>query len=227
MLTIAHRGASAHAPENTLAAFARAIELGAQWLELDIHACAGGELVVIHDATVDRTTDGTGRVAAMTLRELQALDAGGGERIPTLQEVCDLAMGRAGLCIEVKGDDLIAPLDAFVRKQVAAGWRYEDLVVFSFDHPQLHALSVRNPQVCTGATICGIPMDYTASAAYAGAWCVNVAVNYMNALLVADGHARGLQVFAYTANDPHDIRYARECGVDGIITDYPERVRAH
>ena len=106
---VAHRGASAEAPENTLVAFARALELGADWFELDACRCGSGELVVIHDDTLERTTDGRGPVAARSLAELRALDAGAwkhprfrGERIPTLREALDLARGRIGVYLEVK-----------------------------------------------------------------------------------------------------------------------------
>lgn len=109
---VAHRGASAEAPENTLAAFARAIELGAGWLELDATRCASGEVVVIHDATLERTTDGQGPVATRSLAELRRLDAGGwkqarfrGERVPTLREVLDLARDRIGVYLEIKPRD--------------------------------------------------------------------------------------------------------------------------
>jgi glycerophosphoryl diester phosphodiesterase len=107
---IAHRGASDRNPENTLVAFERALELGADALELDIHSSADGEVVVIHDATVDRTTDGDGEVAEMTLEELRQLDAGSwkhsrfsGQCIPTLREVLELACDRAQFFIELKG----------------------------------------------------------------------------------------------------------------------------
>ncbi len=100
----AHRGVSAEIPENTLAAFHRALELGAEGIELDVHLSADGVPVVIHDQTVDRTTDGSGAVHEMTVAELQAFDAGGGERIPTLADVLDLVEDKLHVDIEVKAD---------------------------------------------------------------------------------------------------------------------------
>ena len=115
---IAHRGASAYAPENTLAAFELAIEQGADWFELDTHMSADYEIICIHDATVDRTTDGTGAVRDMTIEELKALDAGSwkdeayaGERLPTLGEALDLAKGRIGVYVELKPIDDDGPLE--------------------------------------------------------------------------------------------------------------------
>ncbi|MCA1553294.1 MAG: glycerophosphodiester phosphodiesterase, partial [Chloroflexi bacterium] len=100
-LNIAHRGASAHAPENTLLAFQRAIELGADLSELDLHLSKDGALIVMHDHTVERTTNGHGAIANLTLAELKQLDAGDGERVSTLPEVIDLVRGRSGLYLEL------------------------------------------------------------------------------------------------------------------------------
>ena len=93
VLRIGHRGAAGHAPENTLVSFEKAIDLGCDMTELDVHICGSGELVVIHDETVDRTTNGSGRVSELTLREIKILDAGDGEEIPTLEEVLELLRG--------------------------------------------------------------------------------------------------------------------------------------
>lgn len=103
MLRIAHRGASGYAPENTLAAFKKALEFDIDVIELDVHLTKDNHLVVIHDKTVNRTTDGKGKVADKTLAELQKLDAGNGEKIPTLQEVLDLVNRKALVSIEIKG----------------------------------------------------------------------------------------------------------------------------
>jgi len=103
VLRIGHRGAAGHAPENTLASFRKAIELGLDMTELDVHVCASGELVVIHDENVDRTTNSKGWVSKLSLTELKRLDAGAGETVPTLAEVLDLLKDRIMLNIELKG----------------------------------------------------------------------------------------------------------------------------
>ena len=105
VVKVGHRGAAGHEPENTLRSFRKALDLGADMVELDVHLCGTGELVVIHDETVDRTTDGSGSVRDMPFHELRGLDAGKGERIPTLREVLDLLEGRAGVNIELKGPE--------------------------------------------------------------------------------------------------------------------------
>ena len=102
VVNVAHRGASGSYPENTLLAFRKAVEIGADEIELDLHSTKDGHLVVMHDGTVDRTTDGTGAIAEMTLSEIKALDAGKGERVPTWEEVLDLVQGKVGLNIHLK-----------------------------------------------------------------------------------------------------------------------------
>jgi glycerophosphoryl diester phosphodiesterase len=114
---IGHRGAAGHAPENTLRSFHKAVELGADMVELDVHLCATGEPVVIHDDTVDRTTDRSGRVRDLSLDELKALDAGDGERVPTLVEVIDEMSGRAALNVELKG---LGSTRSFLMRSAAA-----------------------------------------------------------------------------------------------------------
>ena len=113
---IAHRGASAYEPENTLRAFARAIEMGATMLELDVHLSRDGHLVVIHDPDLSRTTDGSGSAGDMSLAEIQRLDAGLGEHVPTLAEVIELVRGRAQLYIEMKGQQTPAAVVDTLRR---------------------------------------------------------------------------------------------------------------
>lgn len=132
---IAHRGASAYAPENTLAAFALAIEMGADWFELDCSLSKDGEVIVIHDDTVDRTTDGVGVAADLTLRELKALDAGtwkhakyAGEPIPTLEESLGLGQGRIGVYVEIKDSDDDTVLRAQILKRIGEGTFKSDKV---------------------------------------------------------------------------------------------------
>lgn len=127
-LVIAHRGDSAHRPENTLAAFSAALERGADGVECDVRLCADGAPVVFHDEEVSRTTNGRGRVAAMSLAELKKLDAGEGERIPTLAEAADLLRGRALLCLEFKEAGAVAPALELLR-----GFPKEQLIVCGFD----------------------------------------------------------------------------------------------
>ena len=110
---IGHRGASGYEPENTLSSFERAIAMGCRWIELDVYQVEG-ELIVIHDSTLDRTTNGQGRVASQTLAYLRSLDAGNGQQIPTLTEVISAVDHRAGINIELKGKHTAAPVVALL-----------------------------------------------------------------------------------------------------------------
>jgi glycerophosphoryl diester phosphodiesterase len=129
---VAHRGASAYEPENTLRAFERAIEMGATMLELDLHLSRDGHLIVIHDADLSRTTNGNGRVTDMSLDAIKRYDAGQGERVPTLPEVIDLVRGRAQLYIELKGQQTPAPL-----VQALCSSHFTDQVIVGSFHPWL------------------------------------------------------------------------------------------
>ncbi len=133
MLRIGHRGACGYEPENTLRSFNRALQLRVDMVELDVHVCRSGEIVVIHDSKVDRTTGGTGYVADKTLDELRTLDAGKGEKIPTLQEVLTLVNRKVKVNIELKGTGTAKPVFQLLEKHVRElGWSYGDFLISSF-----------------------------------------------------------------------------------------------
>jgi len=225
MWKIGHRGAAGHAPENTLASFRKALALGVDGVELDVHVCGSGDAVVIHDATLDRTTNAKGPIARLSRQELNAVDAGQGERVPTLEDVLEHLAGRVTAYIELKEDAALRPVaDLVARFAEKEGWGYEKLVVFSFDHPQLMRLRKTNGRILTGASLVGIPVDYAACAKRAGAWSINPCIDHLDAAFVEDAHARGLKVLTWTANQPAQIAKARAFGADGIISDYPDRL---
>ncbi|MBL7169322.1 glycerophosphodiester phosphodiesterase [Candidatus Bathyarchaeota archaeon] len=224
VVKVGHRGAAGHEPENTLRSFRRAMELGADMVELDVHICGSGELVVIHDETVDRTTDGTGEVSKMTLDELRALDAGRGERIPTLQEVIDLATDRMGINIELKGLGTSGPALEHIEGAVDEGWEISGFQVSSFHLEELLAIRELSEDVRTGVLFAlddGGIMDF---AERNGAYSLNPNHRTVTPDLVARAHERGLKIFAWTVNEPEDIARMTELGVDGIISDYPDRI---
>lgn len=224
VVKVGHRGAAGHEPENTLRSFRRAMGLGADMVELDVHICGSGELVVIHDETVDRTTDGTGEVAKLTLDELKALDAGRGERIPTLQEVIDLATGRMGINIELKGLGTAEPALEHIEDAVDKGWDRSGFHVSSFHLGELSAIRELSEDVRTGVLFAlddGSIMEF---AELNGAYSLNPNHRTVTPDFVARAHDRGLKIFAWTVNEPEDIARMRGLGVDGIISDYPDRI---
>ncbi len=221
MLCIGHRGACGHEPENTVRSVQRAIELGASGIEIDVR-CVGGELLVIHDATLDRTTNGHGNVASKSFAELRTLDAGLGERIPTLREIVEAVPRGTFINIELKGRVTARPacalVDEFVRER---GWTYENFLLSSFHRREL--AQIASSQVRIGLLVARPSRVYHFSARRLRAWSVNVALRYTTERFVDDAHQRGLKVLVYTVNDPVDIARMRGFGVDGIFTDFPER----
>ena len=220
-LCIGHRGARGHEPENTLRSVRRALDLGAHGIEIDVWF-VDGELVVIHDATLDRTTSGRGDLSRKSFAELRALDAGQGERIPTLREVFETVDRRAFINIELKGRRTAGPVGALIAEFVEQrGWRYEDFVVSSFHRAELRAMS--DPRIPIALLLTRPTRLSMLSARSVRARFVNPALRYVTRRFVEDAHRRGLRVFVYTVNEPADIARMREWGVDGVFTDYPER----
>lgn len=223
-LCIGHRGACGHEPENTLRSVRRALELGAHGIEIDVYY-VDGQLIVIHDAKLQRTTNGRGYVMRKTFAQLRALDAGRGEQIPTLGEIFDTVNQRAFINIELKGRRTAGPVAALIAEYVAKHhWRYEDFLVSSFNRRELRA--VPDPRIPIGLLLTRPTRLYGLSARRVRASVVNPAVRWVTAKFVDDAHRRGLRVFPYTANTPTEIARLKRLGVDGIFTDFPERALA-
>ncbi len=223
LLCIGHRGACAHAPENTLASVRKALELGAPCLEIDVYH-VDRHLVVFHDDRLERTTNGTGYLLEQRFETLRTLDAGCGERIPTLEEVFATVDRRAGVNIELKGPATARPVVRLLAELRRGGWPDELILVSSFDHRQLAEVRRLDPGIRIGALIVGLPVNDAAFAAALGAYSLHLSLEFIDRRLVADAHARGLQVFVFTVNHPEDIRKMAQLGVDGVFTDFPERV---
>jgi glycerophosphoryl diester phosphodiesterase len=231
-LVVAHRGGSADAPENTLAAFRTAIAHGVTVAECDVHLSADGAVAVIHDPTLDRTTNGVGPVAAKTLAELRALDAGAwmspafaGERIPELRELLALAAGRLTLLVELKAGD---GLEERVTTLLASE-RRDDVVLTSFDPERLARAKTLLPTVPTmllGRRRAHGPPVLIETAVELEAAAVGVEQEGIDGPFVVAAHGAGLGVFAWTVNDADAARRLAALGVDGLITDQPDRIVA-
>ncbi|KPV63845.1 MAG: cytoplasmic glycerophosphodiester phosphodiesterase [Candidatus Bathyarchaeota archaeon BA2] len=154
VLIIAHRGASAYEPENTLRSVKKALELGADMVEVDVRASRDGHIVVMHDAVVDRTTNGKGYVKDMTLKELKKLDAGLEEPIPTLQEVAELVRGKAQLVVEIK----VPEIEGKVLRIIKENELDRQTLITSFHHPILKRVKELNPNIRTGAIVASRPI---------------------------------------------------------------------
>ena len=220
-----HRGNSGELPENTLSAYESAIELGCDMIECDVHLTLDGELIVIHDHTLDRTTDGHGLVATRTFAELRALDAGGGQQLPTLEEVCDVVRGRAGLCIETK--QLPLPYDGLEEKLLHE-LRRLDMVdqtcVISFSHPSIRRLKELEPNLQVGAIVAARPIRATdvLEAALADIWAPQWAA--IDSDLVDEVHRAGKVVGAWTVDDRAAAMWCLQCKPDSVFTNRPREI---
>jgi glycerophosphoryl diester phosphodiesterase len=235
---IAHRGASGSAPENTMAAFRKAVELGAGFIETDLQLSRDARLVALHDDSLDRTTNGCGPVSAKTLDELRRLDAGSwfraadgrgsfpfaGERIPTIEEI--LAFGReheVGLHLEIKATGPSGVEHAVVGALRATG-EIARTVVLSFSSSVLKRLRELEPLVMTGFLFDERFPGAITTAIEAGARQILPRTDRVTRELVSEAHAHDLKVVAWTANSPEEMEKMISAGVDGIITDYPEHL---
>jgi glycerophosphoryl diester phosphodiesterase len=220
MIRIGHRGAAGHAPENTIQAIEKAIALNADFVELDVRRSLDGHLVIIHDAGVDRTTDGHGAVAELTLAELGRLTIANELRIPTLREALKTAAGCVGLLLELKAEGLAEQIWTEVRTSSIPG-----VVIYaSFFHAELLRIRETDPGAQTMALFEAVPVHPTAFAIDAQATHVGLAFGCLTAPFVQALHQADLQVFTYTVNEPADIARAGAVGVDGIISDFPDRI---
>lgn len=222
-LCIGHRGARGHEPENTLLSIDTGIRLGADMVEFDVQLC-GGELVVIHDPRLERTTNGSGRVEKVSFEYLRSLDAGKGQQIPTLREVLALVAARVSVNIEIKSSGGTASAVAgAVREAIDDGWTAGQFLVSSFHLPELYEFKLMLPEIPVAVLVCGVPLDWAACATEMGAHALNISAEFADSRLIGDAQSRGLKVFAYTVNHEQDIAALRDAGLDGVFTDYPER----
>jgi glycerophosphoryl diester phosphodiesterase len=231
---IAHAACKGHAPENTLAGLRTALEFGADGMEVDVQATADGVPVLLHDPTVDRTTDGQGDISKMTLAQVRRLDAGArqfdgrfaGEPVPTLAEALELTRGRALMVLEVKQVDIEQQVLAVVHDLGVLN----DCVVHSFLPPVVARFRALEPS---------LPAALLTNAADVSDWAplfaftlslnaqgISVFYPRVEAETVRQAHLRKLSFYTWTVNEAEDMRRVRDCGVDAITTDYPDRLRA-
>jgi glycerophosphoryl diester phosphodiesterase len=231
-LVIAHRGASAYAPENTPAAFDLALEQGARDLELDVHLTADAHLVIIHDDTVDRTSDGHGPVAAHTLAALRALDAGAwfdarfaGQRIPVLAEVLNRYKGRAHLHVELKARSpaLARRTAEIVREHGMTG----EVTITSFQRERLEEMRACAPELPMGWLVRDVDDDTLARARALGVRQLCPRAALVTPALVARLHAEGFGVRAWGVSDEALMRRVADAGADGMTVNFPDRLLAY
>ena len=227
-LVIAHRGASVDAPENTLAAFELALTQGADGIELDVHLSRDSQPVVVHDFTLERTTNGAGRVGQHTVRELKRLDAGGwrgapfkGQRVQTLQEVFERFRDRTRFWIELKGgSDVYEGIEDRIVSVLEIYDVLDRTVIQSFDHRALNRIRTLNAEVRVGALLAQPPVEpLLGLLKIADAVCLRAELVTEHAMVAIRG--AGLDSYVWTVNEPAQMERLVHWGVTGIITDRP------
>jgi glycerophosphoryl diester phosphodiesterase len=216
MIRIGHRGAAGHVLENTLGSIEKAIELGVDYVEIDLRLARDGHVVILHDPTVDRTTTSHGRIKDLTLAKVQRIKTKDGQHVPTLEEVLKLADGRVGLMLELKVRGLAKPATEIVQ------WSgFTSPVIYaSFHHKELSRVRELTPSatimplISRGRIAPRIPIKLSAHH-------VGIRFDRVTRPVVASLHAADIQVFVFTVNDADDIAHMRDIGVDGIISDMP------
>ncbi|MED2942224.1 glycerophosphodiester phosphodiesterase family protein [Bacillus swezeyi] len=240
---IAHRGASGYAPENTMAAFDRALKMKSDYIELDVQMSKDGELVVIHDTTVNRTTDIDSQlpvpVQDLTLDELRKLDAGSyfgsefaGERIPTFEEVLDRYKGKIGMLIELKEPARYPGIEekvaAALKERRMDKPKHDKVIIQSFNFESVRKIHELLPSMPTGvltwlsSDLTNVKLkEFSGYADYVNANLKNVAAD---ATLVSRIHALGMKITPWTVRSRAEVAPLLQAGVDGIVTDYPDYV---
>lgn len=225
MLKIAHRGARGYEPENTLKSFQKALDLHADGIELDVHLSSDGHLIVIHDETIDRTTNGKGFVNTFTLAELKTFLIDDQYEIPTLKEVFDLVNKKCLINIELKGLGTADKVAALIEEYIAnKNWNYGHFIVSSFNWDLLQETSNLNSNIAIGVLTEEDVKKALAFAEVIEAEAIHPDYQLLNLENVQEMQEKGFMVLPWTVNNPEDIQKIKSYQVDGIISDFPDRL---
>ena len=225
MLKIGHRGAKGHAPENTLISFQTAMDLDVDGIELDVHLTSDNHLIVNHDDTLNRTTSGTGLINSFTVSELKALRIDNLHEIPTLEEVLDLIDKKIFVNIELKGKNTAKPVVDVIESYLnGKNWNYNHFLISSFDWIALQEVRSLNPNIALGVLTqsnLGLAIGF---ADVIQAKSLHPYFHLLNTENTALMQQKGFQVFPWTVNELEDIQKIKSLRVDGIISDFPDRL---
>lgn len=225
LLVIGHRGAMGHETENTLASIQKALDLNVDMIEIDVFKITSGEIVVFHDEKIDRLTNGSGDIESLDLLALKNLTVEGNHKIPLLAEVLDVIKHTVPLNIELKGpgtsEGVIQVINNYIEKE---GWTLDDFLISSFNWEELKNMRRINKDIDIAVLTENNPLDAITIAKELNAVAINPYYLSLSKENVLEIRRRGFKIFTYTVNDKEQISNMRELGVDGIFTNYPERV---
>ncbi len=222
-LKIGHRGAPDYEPENTLGSFKKAISMGVDMIEFDVHRCKSGEVVVIHDNKVNRTTNGKGAVKNKTIQQLKLLDAGNGEKIPTLREVLDLVNKRIKVNIELKGNNTAQPTLEIIREYInKKSWKYSHFLVSSFKKRELKKIYQLDTKIRLGSLSKRGIKDCLRLAKMINAYSIHLHLRQVNKKLIDRVHEGGYKLMIYTIKTKTDIEKIKHFRIDGIFINDPK-----
>ena len=225
ILKIGHRGASGYEPENTLISFEKAIDLNADGIELDVHLTSDGHLVVIHDETIDRTTNGKGEVHKISLQELKKIRIENSQEIPTLIEVFELVNRRCMINIELKGIGTAKPVSDLINHYILdKKWEINDFLISSFDWKMLEEMTLLNLKIRIGVLTEESVEDALAFAKKIKAFSIHPDYQLLSKENVALMHDNGLGVFPWTVNSEEAIQKVKSFNVNGIISNFPDKI---
>ncbi len=222
-LKIAHRGASGLEPENTLSAFKKALEYNLDMIECDVRFLKTGEAIVFHDKKTRRITGVRGKVKEMTFDQARELKVGGKEKIPTLDEVLDLIGRKVKVNIEVK-DRRVDLLAKVIEERVNKGWSYQDFLVSSFNYSALRKMKILLPEVNLALNFRKASLLKFKKACKLGVYSVNITLKSAKKKFIKKAQRKGFKVFVWTVNQEKDIEKVLKRGVDGIFSDYPNKI---
>jgi glycerophosphoryl diester phosphodiesterase len=224
-LNIGHRGAKGYEPENTLPSFRKAIELEVDGVEFDVHVCKSGELIVMHDFTVDRTTNGSGAISDLTLSELKKLRINDSIEIPTLEEVLWLFSKSHLINIELKGTQTAELVCDCIEKNVKENkFDYSNFIVSSFQREELARVAEYNAKIPLGILTQDSVEEALEWADEFSAKAIHPHFSLLTTENVALTHQKGYQIYTWTVNELEDIQHIKMFGVNGIITDFSDRI---
>lgn len=224
MKVIGHRGAMGLAPENTLMSFRKALELGVDGVEFDVQNI-DGNLLVFHDDTLERTTNGKGLLLDHSVEYLRSLDAGQGEKIPYLHEVIELIDRDTFINIELKGLRTATLVMELVKLLDKDRYKKENFIISSYLFSELFLVRQLDPDIQIGVIADDQPDVALSFARDVNAYSFHPSLSLVSRELVEHVHQEGMQLYVHTVNDPENIAKVKAMGVDGVFTDYPDRVR--